>query len=394
MAGLEFEFYTLDDSLRKKDIIEDLLSAIWTERYNAFGDFQFTLISTRENRQMLQKKTRIAMNMSKYIMTVATVLDKTDESGIRTIVVSGKSLEALLQDRAAMPAITDTTTSPSWVVTGKPGDIMRYMFNQICVNCVLSEHDNIPFYTPGTLLPPGNIPESTDLITVSASPDSLYNTIKSIGDTYYLGFRLVRNGDLGQVYFEVYTGDDRTLSQTVKDPVVFDPNTETLDKVSILTSDETEKTVAYVFAANGSAVVYSPLANQSDSGSDRRVLVINSSNSNEAGADLTAALKQEGLVALAAQRSVYAFDGEMAADAAYVYGRDYRLGDLVEERDSDNFGNQLLVIEQIFSVEKAGNSSYPTLSIAQVLTPGTWLTLDPGLDWTSIDPALDWVDFG
>lgn len=394
MEDKEFEFYTLDDSLRRKDLVQNIESAIWTERCSAFGDCQFTLPSTYENRQLLLPKTRLTRGSSTYVMTIDTVVDQTDEAGIRNIVATGRSLEALLLDRVAMPAVTDTTTSPNWIVTAKPGDIMRFMFNEICVKCILSEHDSIPFYVPGTLLPPGNIPESTDVITVSASPDYLYNTLKSIADTYELGFRLVRNGDLGQVYFEVFTGDDRTLGQTSKDPVVFDPGTETLAKASILTSTAAVKTVAYVFAANGSAIVYAPDANANDSGSDRKVLLINSSNNGEAGPDLTAALQQEAQIALASQRTIYSFDGELPQGSLYVYGRDYKLGDLVQEIDSDNFGNQLRVTEQIFSVEKAGNSSYPTLSITQVLTPGTWLSLDANLNWTDIDPALDWINFG
>lgn len=389
----DFEFYTLDDSLRRANLIQGLISAIWTERYSAFGDFQFTLPSTYLNRQLLLPKTRLAMNLSTYIMIVDTVVDQTDDQGIRNIVVTGRSLEAILQDRVAMPAIDATNTTPNWVITAKPGDVMRYMFNQVCVNGVLAQQDKIEFYKPGTILPPGNIPESTDIITVTASPDLLYNSIKGVGDTYGIGFRFVRNGDLGEIYFEVYTGDDRTLAQTTKAPVVFDPNTETLEKVSILTSTAAEKTVAYVFAANGSAVVYAPGANPADSGTDRRVLLVNSNNNDDAGPDLTAALQQEGLMALTAQRTIYSFDGELPQGSSYLYGRDYKLGDLVTEIDSDNFGNQMMVTEQIFSVEKTGNSSYPTLSITQVLTPGTWLTLDPGLDWTTIDPNLDWVDF-
>lgn len=394
MARDEFEFYTLDDSLRRDSLIEGLESAIWTERYSAFGDCQFTLKSTPENRNLLAPETRLGMNMSTYVMTVKTVTDVTDESGIRNLVVNGKSLEAILLDRVAMPSLANTTDFPNWVVSGKPGDVIRFMFEQVCVVCVLSEKDSIPFYAPGPVLPPGNIPEPTDFITVTASPDYLYNTVKSIADAYSLGFRFVRNGDLGEVHFEVYTGDDRTLAQTSKDPVVFDPKMESLNKPSVLTSTESLKTVAYVFAANGSAMVYAPGANPEDAGSDRKILFINSSNNGEAGPELNDALKQEAIIALSKQQLIYAFDGQLPAGSSYVYGRDYKLGDLVEEITSDGVGNQLMVTEQIFSLEKTGSSSYPTLSVVQVLTPGTWLSLPAGQNWTDIDPALDWVNFG
>jgi hypothetical protein len=34
------EWYTLDDALRRDQVIEEFNSFIWTERYSAWGDFQ------------------------------------------------------------------------------------------------------------------------------------------------------------------------------------------------------------------------------------------------------------------------------------------------------------------------------------------------------------------
>ena len=386
------EWYTLDDALRKDQVIEGFVSFIWTERYAAFGDFQIITKSTFENRSLLLTGTRLAMAGSTYVMVVDTVEDDTDEDGTRNITVTGKSFEALLDDRVAMPALGNLAETPAWVLTGTPGDIVRQMFHEICQFTVLDPLDTIPFYVPGTLLPEGNLGESSDVITVTAAPDTLYNTIQKICNTYNLGFRLVRNGELGQIYFEVYVGNDLTSDQSTLPAVIFDPNMDNLEKISQLTSTATIKTVAYVFAQNAAVVVYAPSSLESDSGSDRRVLLVNSSNNDDAGPDLNTALMQEGLIALAAQRTVYSFDGELPQSVPYIYGQDYKLGDLVEERNSDGFGNQMIVTEQIFASDNTGERAYPTLVVSQLITPGSWAAWDGAEDWGEVDSSVHWSD--
>lgn len=387
---MKFEWYTLDDQLRRQDVIESFESFIWTERYSAFGDFQVIIKSTSESRRQLVPGIRMGMNLSRYVMTIDTIEDDTAEDGSRTLKVTGKSLEALLLDRVAFDIVTDTTTHPNWIITAKPGDVIRDMFTQVCVNGIISQNDTIPFYHLGTLIGSGNIAESTDLITVAVQPSYLYDAIRQIADQYALGFRLIKNGELGQVYFEVYTGNDLTSSQTIKPPVIFDPNLDNLEKVSVLTSTAAVKTVAYVYAQNGSAIVYAVGADTTAAASGRRVLLVNSNNSDPAGDSLTAALQQEGLQALAAQRTVYSFDGEIPQTLPYVYGRDYNLGDLVEERNSDGFGNQMLVTEQIFSSDATGERSYPTLTLFQGITPGTWSSWDANQVWNDVPDAEVW----
>lgn len=388
----EPEWYTLNDSLQRDQVIEGFESFIWAERYSSWGDFQVVTKSTYPNRQLLTTGTLIAMKNSRRVMITDTVVDETAEDGTRNLTVTGKSLESLLDDRVAMPAVTDTTTTPAWVVTDTPGNVARYMFQQICVAGVLNAGDTIPFYHSGALLPAGNIPEESSLITVSAPPDTLYNTIKKICDTYFLGFRIIKNGDAGELYFEVYTGSDKTSGQLSLKPVIFAPDMDNLENGTLLTSTAPVKTVAYVYAQNGSRVVYAVGANIDADGTDRRVLLINSSNTLDAGIELDDALEAEAQIALANQRLVYAFDGELPQDIPYVYGVDYDLGDLVEERNGDGYGNQMIVTEQIFSSDKTGHRSYPTLSVKQLVTPGTWASWDHNEEWQDEEETVIWAN--
>ena len=194
-------WYTIDASLRRDQVIEGYESFIWTERYSAYGDFQIVMKSTLANRRLLAVDTLIGMNGSYRVMKVRTISDDTDNTGQRNITITGKSLEAILDDRVAVPNLLGSTLTPNWILTGTPGDIARAMFNGVCVFKVLDSLDSIDFYTPGTLLPEGNIGEPANIITIVASPDTLYNSIKQICDAYNLGFRLIKDGDTGKLYF-------------------------------------------------------------------------------------------------------------------------------------------------------------------------------------------------
>lgn len=384
------EYYTLDDSLRRDTVIEGWDSFIWTERFQKYGDFQIVIKSTLASRRLLTIGTRVAKAGSTYVGTIITTDDKTDDNGSRILTVTGVFMEALLDDRVAMPALTDTTTQPNWVLTDTPGNIIRTMFTTICVSGALDAKDTIPFYHSGTILPSGGIPEDSSIITVSAQPATLYSTISQIALAYFLGFRFVRNGDTGHLYFEVYTGSDLTSDQTDMNPVIFDSDMDNLESPEFLQSTSGMKNVAYVFAKSGAQMVYAVDGDPDATGADRHVLLINSSNDSDAGPDLDSALQSEGIAALAQLRQVYAFGGELPQQVPYTYGVDYKLGDLVEERNSDGFGTQMLVTEQIFVSDDTGDHSYPTLTVKQIITPGTWLVEDPDLDWVEVPESTTW----
>lgn len=386
------EYYTLDDQCRRDQLIEGYSSIIWTEREQDVGDFQIVIPSTPSTRALFTTDLWIWRKGSTYVMIIDTITDAIDPNdGSRNLTITGKSLENILNDRVAYSAIIDTTSTPNWTLTDTPGNIIRTIFQLICVAGILSPNDTIPFYTPGTLLPPGGIEEETEIITVVITPDTLFNIFQQLCQTYFLGFRFVRNGDLGEIYFEVYTGSDRTSAQSILPAVIFDPDMDNLGGVSWLTSSAAVKTVAYVFAANGAEVVYGPYSNPDDSGTDRRVLVVNSSNSDPAGDDLTDELHTEGLIALSSQRLVYSFDGEIPQNTGYVYGVDYNLGDIIEERQAAGFGNFMYVTEQIFTSDDTGDHSYPTLVVQTVVTPGSWASWDHQIEWDQEDDSITWA---
>jgi hypothetical protein len=331
------------------------------------GDFQLDIPSTAKNRAALKKGTRFAINESRCVMVAETIVE---QAGM--LKVTGRSLEYILEDRTARHAFTGLTTSPRWAQEGTPGAIIRSIFTAVCITGLLNSQDIIPFIQTGTITPPGTFPEPSTSIRVELVPQSLYTAISDLCKQYNLGFRLVRGYDNSKLYFEVYTGSDRTAGNaTGLTPVIFSQALDNLSDVTELTSMVGFKNVAYVFSNQGGTIVYANGAS-TRTGFERRVLTVDvgdaRQNDNENYLTTEQILQRRGLEALASHRQISAFDGEIR-QSGHKYNIDYQLGDVVEMRNSDNFGKAMRVTEQIFVSDAEGDRSYPTLAEDEPLDP-------------------------
>lgn len=355
------DLFTLDSQLRRAEVFDRYESLIWTERYRPTGDFQLDIPSTVKTRANFKKGTKLALNGTRHVMTVET---NDEKNGMMK--VTGRSLEYILEDRTARHAFTGLTTSPRWPQEGTPTVIIRSIFNYICVDGLLNVQDKIPFIQSGTINPPGSFPEPSGSIRVELEPQPLFEAINKLCTEYNLGFRLIRGYDDSKLYFEVYTGSDRTAGNvTGLEPVIFSKELDNLADVSELASLVGFKNTAYVFSDQGSTIVYANGAS-TRTGFERRILTINAGNirqnDNPTWMTNEQILQRIGLTELAKHRQISAFDGEILKTSKYTYGVHYNLGDVVEMRNTDNIGKAMRVTEQIFVSDASGDQSYPTLT--------------------------------
>lgn len=385
------EVYVLDDQLRRTAVIDRFESMIWTERYSSYGDFQLVIHSTAENRGLLVADTWLAINSSRRVMMIENVVNKDDSSGRSTLTITGRSLEALLLDRVNRATLPAGTPVGMLTLTDTPGNMARTIFGNYCGNNVTNPGDNIPFYTAGNLYAADTIAESPTVITLDFEIDFVYNSIKNLLDAYGLGFRLYRGPDTSKLYFNVYSGSDRTTSQTGLPAVVFSPDLENLADISELTSVEQFKNVAYVMAPNGNQIVYADNVASSIAGFDRKVLMVKADDITlAAGTALNTALQQRGKNELSKYKAKYALDGEVPQTTSYKYETHYFLGDLIEMRNDDGLTNNMRVTEQIFVDDSGGERSYPTLTLDAFITPGSWLAWDYNEVWDSVSDLDFW----
>lgn len=273
------ELYVLDAFYRRATVVDAFDSCLWTERYNDVGDMTLNIHSTFGNRSLLTSGTYLAMNRSKRVMKIDTVEDKVSADGTQTLVCTGSSLENIMEERPARDSVSvGLTAEPKWIITGLPAAIARQLFQNIMVDGVLDVGDKLPFYTVGNSYPVDGIAEPTVTVSLSMDPGSLLSSLKVICQTYDLGFRITRNADTSQLFFNIYSGNDRTSSQIVNPPVIFAPSLDNLNNSSYLTSTKQYRNVAYVFGTDASLKVYGTGIDPATAGFVRRVLTVKASD--------------------------------------------------------------------------------------------------------------------
>lgn len=395
------ELYTLDPLLRRQYVIDKFESLIWTERFQSAGDFQLDIVSDFRARSLLKTDTYLAMSKSNYVMRVESVEDDVNEDGQKILIVKGRSLESLMEDRVAYSVIgptqttdgTGATVDVKWTITDKPADVARKIFHDICVTGVLDPGDKIPFINEGTFMPASTIVEPIDPVTVEITPTTVYSAISQLAQVWNLGFRILRQYDMSKLWFDIYVGSDRTTDQHVLPAVVFAPELDNLKNTKELTSVEGAKNVAYVYSPAGFQMVYAAGVAPDVDGFERRVLVVDANDITSDNPNVTAALQQRGNEELAKARTYQAFDGEISQNSQYVYGRDYNLGDVVEIRNTDGVTNNMRVTEQIFVHDRDGERSYPTLTLNTFINTGSWLSWDNNKTWLDLNAdTTAWAD--
>lgn len=269
------EVYILDDLLRRETVIDRFESLIWTERYSAFGDFSLVIYSTAQTRALLVEDTWLAINNSRRVMMIENVENKTDSEGRQLLTISGRSLEAILEDRAVRQNMNGTQTDPNWTLSpNPPATALRGLFDYICRIGALTPADIIPSLVGGSLYPPNTISEPDTVVTIVADPKDLYTFLKEQSEIYGLGFRLYRGPDDSKLYFDIYTGDDRTSAQTTLPAVIFAPDLENLTNTSEFRSIEKYKNICLVVGKSRSRWVYKDTDAAVATGRDRRIVII------------------------------------------------------------------------------------------------------------------------
>lgn len=379
------DVFVLDDYLVRDSVVDSYFSFIWSERVSSLGDFELVVANTNEAKNLLAIGKRLGINESKRVMVIETHEAKVDDEGRNVLTITGRSLESILMERIAWNnATAGSTTNPKWVITRTPAEAARWIFYQVCVMGAMSPSDIIPFYVTGTTYPADTISESPDSVVFELEIGTVYERIKDICDQYKMGFRLYKGPDDSKLYFNIYQGNDRTTQQSVLDPVVFSPSLDNLAKIQELASVENLRNVAFVYSKTKSIFVYTDGTDSSTSGFARRVLYVDATSVEETTEpNLTKVLTQKGYEALAKNRSITAFDGEISQADQYTYGLHYELGDLVEMQSGFGVTNNMRVTEQIFVSDENGSRSYPTLSVDLLITPGSWLAWDANEEWAS-----------
>lgn len=372
------EFIVLNTKFETIDIIDVFMSSIWTDRYDAYGDFELSLPMEPSLLDVLKEDYYLITEESEHVMIIEDLDVTTDIEEGERLLVTGRSLESIIDRRIIM---NKTVFVPEYDADNN--EILPNLQNGI--EKLLNENVINPAIA-ARRIPNFIFEESTDELVTSLEfeaqywGDNLYDVVSSLCYEKQIGFKITLN-DNNQFVFKLYAGADRSYEQFENPYVVFSPQNDNLFNSSYYKSKSNFKNVAYVL---GEEIEDSIVDEDGDRerksftlgtelGLDRREVFADANDlTSKIDEDTTltetqyrAHLKQRGIDTLIEHMEVEAFEGEVEATQMYKYGEDFFMGDIVQIVDEYGNEGRVYISEFILSQDKEGIAMYPTFVTLQ-----------------------------
>ena len=382
------EFMVLDKNYDGITMIDTFTSAIWTVRYDEAGDFEIYTPVRLDYIQAMQIGNYLWNRDSDRLMVIETVEIETDAEEGPQLIVTGRSLESILDRRIV-------TSSQNF-----SGNLQSVLF-AIIQNEVIS--------SGGTRRIPGfSLKTSSDsrITSISISElsirgENVYDVVCSLCQANKVGWRILPKG-AGGFEFELYVGVDRSYAQSVNPYVTFSPSFENLLNSNYIRSFKSYKNSIYAVGSyqkevilqnkykddNGEWVVeeqttyeeaevvtwqYSETA--TPSGLARREMFIDNGgvNDGEQGGEYAtwnAVNKEKAIAELGEHQTTTAFEGELEATRQYIYREDFNIGDIVQVENEFGITGTVYISEIVFSQDANGITITPTFTSTEDETIG------------------------
>lgn len=363
-------------------------SIIWTERYYECGDFEFYTAATTKLIRLLKEDYYLRSSESEYTMVIEHVKIEEDVENGDKLIVSGRSLESILDRRI----IWDNIKIQGTVVEG-----FQQIFDANIINPENSKRriSNFVFDTP------------TDASILSAQLIASYygstvlEVVQSVCQQLGFGFRLYFETSSKTLHFQLFNGLNLSADET-KNPnnkvVIFSPKFDNLISSNYELDRESYKNVTLVGGiVNDSAVqkrvevegrIPNSLGQMTDipEGLDRREVYTDATslsnkddqNQEISDEDYNKRLANEGYGALNEFDYGETIDASVEPNYNWHYGNtaadDYYLGDIVTISNAYGMSIMARVIEVVRSHDTSGNTVIPSFSTELFEEGGTTTT--------------------
>ena len=347
------ELLVLNTNYESIAVLDTYESLIWTDRYNSYGDFEMFFAMDESSLGYLKEDNYLWLKDSEHTMIIEDIRIDADTEDGNHLVVTGRSLESILERRII------------WgqrVFTGNLQNTIQTMLNECIISPSIADRkiSNFRFVA-------STDPKITSLtIDNQYTGDDLYTVIKGLCEENNIGFKIILTDD-NWFEFSLYAGVDRSYDQTENPYVVFSPNFENIINSNYFSSKASYRNVTLV-AGEGEGTARKTTVVGSGSGLNRREVFTDArdiSSETEDGVTLSdteyyAQLKSKGLKTLADHPITTAFEGEVEVTRLFKYGEDFFIGDIVQI--ANEYGNEgsAYISELIISRSEAGLSVYPT----------------------------------
>ncbi len=346
------ELLVLNTDFESVAVIDTYESLIWTDRYNAYGDFEIYFAMDTGLLEYLKEDNYLWLKDSEHCMIIEEIKIDADVEEGNHLIVTGRSLESILERRIIWGQA---------IYNGNLQDAVETMLNNSIISPTIADRkiDNFIFVASTDT-------KVTNLtIDNQYTGDDLYTVIKGLCEENNIGFKIVLTDD-NQFAFSLYAGVDRSYDQTENPYVVFSPNYENIINSNYYSSKASYRNVTLV-AGEGEGSSRKTVTVGTGSGLDRRELFTDArdiSSDTEDGtlsdAEYNAQLTTRGQKNLADYIITTAFEGEVEATRLFKYGEDFFIGDIVQI--ANEYGNEgsAYISELVISRSDEGLSVYPT----------------------------------
>lgn len=372
------EFMVLDKNYDGIAMIDTFTSAIWTVRYDEAGDFEIYTPVRLDYLQAMQIGNYLWNRDSDRLMIIETVEIETDAEQGPQLIVTGRSLESILDRRVITNSATLTGSLPAVIEEILSNEIIRSGVRQI----------------PGFIYTRTKDPRITSLnVEFTARGENVYDIICRLCQTYKLGFKVTPHGK-GGFNFELYMGSDRSYNQNENPYVVFSPSFENLLNSNYIKSFKSYKNAIYAVGTYQKEVIiknkykndegdwvveeqttyeeaeittWGYSETNTPSGLTRREMFIDNGGVNDGeqggSADSWNTINhQKAITELSGHQTTTAFEGELEATRQYVYGEDFTIGDIVQVENEFSITGTVYISEIVFSQDASGITITPTFT--------------------------------
>lgn len=349
-------YILLDKDLTPIDHIDVYDSAIWAERHREYGDFELYGRPQSLIGKGVSTGRFLARQGSDTIMFIENVRIDTDIDEGPFATITGRSLESMLKRRVLWPPVS---------VSGKVTAVIRHLLE----STVISPSDSRRRIPNFIMREPSNEYISEIEMSAQFSGETVYDAIVAICEVHDLGFKIVV--DNGVFAFVLYKGTDRSFNQDTNPYVIFSPDFDNLASSSYSHTTDTMTTFAYV--AGEESDDSSRLTAEVDLGTtglDRVELFVDAGDirsTDEDGNEYTqeeygSFLEERGLESLSENSATEFFEGSMDTHGAFVYGRDFFLGDTVQIKNEFDMTAASQVLEIVYTKDSTGETIVPTFA--------------------------------
>lgn len=346
----------LDMNLAAIALIDQYESFIWTDRYYAYGDFELYIPASTELFAYIKQNYYLQIEDSDHLMIIEKIQIQSDVEDGDKVIVSGRSLESILDRRIVWGQRT---------LDGNFQNGIKTLLNEAIISPSDSNRKISNFIFEA----------STDTaitkLTLKAqyTGDNLYDIIKALCESTGVGFKITLNSS-NQFVFKLYNGSDRSYSQTTNPYVKFSSHFENIINSNYMETNSELKTITLIGGeGEGSERRYTSYTVQNATGLNRRELFtdardISSKVDGEtlSDAEYIKQLQERGKEDLTDYTASTSFEGETETTIMFKYNEDFYDGDIVQISDDYGHDQAVRIIEIVHSIESSGSSVYPTFT--------------------------------